>query len=240
MGVERPRWVDASGGVLAICVVCFAVSSAACRPARTASERCRKVNALSRMTTPQRDRDRVAETLEDMRCDAMEHEERREARHREVLDREREAQTEDANRKLEAVIAEIRRAPRVPELGSTRIEVRVLCEQQRAALYEQGSVMTCAIRRVPLYTCTLDAGNIVDRCDGYFEAADLAAQRGSMTAQLGQPNREGVSADGFRFFGWSAGERSVVITMYPRGVRVTTMREREPDSDSAASGTSSR
>jgi len=136
-----------------------------------------------------------------------------------------EAQAERARsegyRQLDAHIEAIRRSPTVPELGATVAEIRAICTQQRGEFVTVSSRVGCRIRSQVIFACTLDDESRTDRCDGFYEGADLVASRKATEAKLGLPVRESVSADGFRVFEWANGAETVIITMYARGVRIT-------------------
>ncbi len=177
----------------------------------------------------------TADAVEDMRCDVVEANEEATGRQRradkqaeKASDDQARAAQDDSNRQLDAQLENIRRAPRVPELGATVAEAQVLCQQQRGAFVSHPSTLGCKIRGQTLFACTVDAGGQADRCDGFYEAADFAATRRSVEAQLGQATHESVSGDGFRVFEWAGSKESVIVTMYARGVRMTHAR-READ-----------
>lgn len=117
-----------------------------------------------------------------------------------------------------------RRTPRVPELGATLPETRALCEQQRGVYVNRLSTVGCHVGGATIFACTLDAESRADRCDGYYETADVATTRRAVEAAIGTPPKESVSADGFRVFEWVNGGEVVTVTMYAKGVRMTHAR----------------
>lgn len=122
-----------------------------------------------------------------------------------------------------AVVA-VRRSPRVPEVGATVAEIRSLCQQQRAEFVNRSAVLGCRIRNDQIFACTLDTDSRADRCDGYYESADIAASRQLVESKLGPPVHETVSGDGFRVFEWTTSNETITLTMYAKGVLMTHAR----------------
>jgi hypothetical protein len=121
-------------------------------------------------------------------------------------------------------LVSVRRAPRVPELGATLPETRVLCEQQHGAFTNDSSSAACRVGRQLIFACALDQASRADRCDGYYEAADVVTSRQALEAKLGLPPKESLSPEGFRVFEWANGNETVSVTMYAKGVRMTHTR----------------
>jgi hypothetical protein len=170
--------------------------------------------------------DPTAEAIQDARCDALAQEERQVAREdaRETREAEaaEDARSNEAARRDSARLAAIRAAPKVPELGSTIAESRVICEHQRGQFISKtDTTYTCRIVGLPLFACTIGDSLRTDRCDGYYEGAELADVRQKVESKFGPPTSETVDA-GFRVFGWETESTSLYVKMYAQGVRVTT------------------
>lgn len=174
----------------------------------------------------------TTDALEDLRCDAREAEDRAEAReksasdqaHEDRIRRERAAQaTQRAT--ADAEVLAIRRAPRLPELGTTRDEAIILCRQQRGTFSDpQRNAFSCKVGDRRIFACTIDAEGLANRCDGYIEDGDLAAARRAIEAKLGPSEAPTVSPEGFRVFRWDSGAASLILTSYERGIRMTHLR----------------
>lgn len=203
----------------------FLSSFLACDTGGSAASRCRTANAFGRMSQPA---NRTANALEDARCDELERQERAEARERAADSRAREAEKKQAdaqisaaNAQIDAELAAIRRQPKVPELGSTPAEMRVLCTRQRGDFANQSSTVFCRVGGQMIFLCTFDTESRANRCDAYYEDGDFTRARRDTEARLGPAARESVSSEGFRVFQWSSGAEFLVVTMYRRGVRIT-------------------
>lgn len=122
-----------------------------------------------------------------------------------------------------AVVA-VRRSPRVPDLGATIAEMRTLCEQQRGSYVNRSSTIGCRVGADVLFACTLDSDSRADRCDGFYETADVVASRRAVENALGNAPKESLSAEGYRVFEWANGNETVSVTMYSKGVRMTHAR----------------
>lgn len=194
--------------------IVVALLIAACNPPQTAAEACRRQNAGNRFSRGlNRQNSAVADAVEDARCDAIEREERAEAR-------ERSAANAKAVAARREELARTRREPSTPELGATPAEVRVLCERQRGVFQlDPNGVFGCRVGGPLAFAGVVRDGRVV-RVDGYFEGADLATTRARVSESMGPPTSETVSPEGFRVFVWE-GTRAVVVTMYANGVRVS-------------------
>lgn len=166
----------------------------------------------------------VADAVENARCDALAQGERQEARAAAQERRATNAARTQQEQAAAAELASIRRRPEVPELGGTSAEARVLCERQRGAFSVNGESLACLVGGLPIFACATGGARLV-RCDGYYEDADLTASRRTVEERLGPPETETV-ADGFRVFSWKSS--TVLMTMYPHGVRLSTILPSTP------------
>jgi hypothetical protein len=131
----------------------------------------------------------------------------------------------ELSRRASAELAAIRQAPNIPELGATIQEAKILCERQRGQFREDGIVAACRVGGSLIFVCKVDQAHQFNRCDGYYESADLASSRREIERQLGTPpSRERVSSSGYRVFEWSGDKWLILITSYDRGVRMTTIQ----------------
>jgi hypothetical protein len=194
---------------------------AACGGHNTRAEQCRTGNAIGRIG---RAPNAAANAVEDLRCDAIEREERGEAREREREKAQEEARASAKqaalNAELDAALAQIRRAPRVPELGAPPGEARAICEAERGHVIARGPIIECRVGGPAVFIATLNEDR-VRRLDAFLEGEDLVRVRGAVEAEYGPPQRESVSSEGFRIFMWDAG---IAVTMYAKGVRLTRVR----------------
>lgn len=196
-----------------------------CRPANTASEQCRNQAAAARFSRGlNRQSSATADALESMRCDALERDElverRESARQHAQQSAEQRTRTDTMHRELDARLAEIRVAPNAPELGATLAEAKVICERQRGHFAAAPDAFGCTVGGPLVFAGTVDVARVT-RVDTYYEGADLTTARMRIEKDWGPPERELVSAEGFRVFLWR--NESVALTMYPKGVRLSSV-----------------
>jgi hypothetical protein len=113
---------------------------------------------------------------------------------------------------------------RVPDLGAPSTETRTLCEQQRGSYVDRDSTIGCRVGGQTIFACTLNSDGRTDRCDGFYETADLASSRSAVEKAIGVPPTETLSSEGYRVFEWENGNETVTVTMYAKGVRMTHTR----------------
>lgn len=206
---------------IALCLAIIPII-AACREPKTAEDECRNRNTLRRVGRGVSSaQNPVADTLEESRCDEIGREERAERKERAAEAKAERARRAELDRQTNAALAQIRSSPRVPEIGAPLAELKVICGRQRGQFFTKAPYVGCTVGGPAIFACQLDDdGNLVTRCDGYYEGADLSDSRRRIEEKLGQPERVGTSAEGFRIFIWAGG--TVQLTMYDRGVRMTT------------------
>jgi hypothetical protein len=201
-----------------------ALVSACHHEPRTASEECYRRVALRRAFSGGRF-DETAEAIQQTRCDAIASEERETAREEERRQEASRAESEERAHDDAQHFAAIRAAPRVPELGAMVPEMRATCEKQRAHFIQKSdAVYVCRLVGATLFACTVDDNLAADRCDGYYEGAELTDARDRVAETLGPPTSKSVTG-GSRVFGWAGAGLSVLVQMYPHGVRMTTSRK---------------
>lgn len=197
-----------------------------CVPPQTQAEACHRQNAANRFgRSINRQNSAVANAVEDSRCDAIEREERADARERASAESKAAAQRDARNAELDAQLATVRAAPSVPELGATTAEAKIMCERQRGNFAVAEGRFGCRVGGPVVFAGTVDDGRIV-QTDAYYEGADLGSARLKVSSALGSPRDEQVSPDGFRVFTWVEPDRVVVLTMYAKGVRLSVQTRR--------------
>lgn len=201
---------------------------------QTKADNCRVGNAIGHMGQP---KDRVAEAIEDQRCDNLAQQERQQraldqiaeearlARQAEQKRVEAEAtqQQQAANLAAEADAdarqRETRAHPKIPELRATVSEARAICLQQSGKFVDD-SALRCTVGGRAIFVCSVDRTERVERCDGFYEGAELSEVRRRTETQYGPATSGGVTRDGFRIFKWQADGIEVNLAMYEHGVRV--------------------
>ena len=206
----------------------LAASSLACAPAKTPSEACRRQAAANRMGRSFNPDPRL-DTIENIRCDEMEREERREAREdareKAAAETKAAARTDAANAALDAKLAEIRSAPKVPELGATVAEAKIICAQQRGAFVppDNEGIYVCKVGGPIIFICTADYDGVTTRCDGFFEGSDIQESRARIERDLGPADGQTIE-NGMRVTSWKRGRILVRAMMYDRGVRLSVAK----------------
>lgn len=198
-------------------------------------------------------RSEVADALERQRCTALEQEERAVDRVRRAQRAENEridaAQQQEERRRRDAVtrqqqaaravnaaeLAEVRRKPKVPEVGGTVAEAEVICGQQRGVSTVHEGKVICALDGITVFVCT-EADRRLNRCDAYHEGGDLTAFRQAAESEYGPATRESLSPKGFRVFMWERGKSTIAVSMYSGGVRTTVSHERIESDETARVG----
>ena len=198
----------------------------ACKQPKTPSERCRLGNAIGRIG---KEHNRVADAIEDARCDQLEAEERAGARERAREEKENVAHRAALQGENDALLTRIRQLPKTPELGATNAEAKVICERQRGLFETKGATISCSVGGPVVFVALLES-NRVTRLDTYYEGGDLTEARRTVSDLFGPHEREELTPDGFRAFIWKQG--TLVIAMYPRGVRMSTTLATSPTSTS--------
>lgn len=221
----------ASGVVLVVFSV-LALGSA--HRGQSKADNCRVGNAIGRINQPS---NRVAEALEDQRCDNLAQQERQQraldqvaeearlAREAEQKRIETEAahQQQAANNAAEADVDARHRAtrahPKLPELRATVSEAKAICLQQ-SGKFADDSALRCSVGGRAIFVCSVDRSERIERCDVFYEGAELPEVRRRLETQYGPPASGGVTRDGFRIFKWQAEGIEVNLAMYEHGVWV--------------------
>jgi len=206
----------------------LAGSSGGCAPAKTPSEACRRQAAANRMGRSFAPDPRL-DAIENIRCDEMEREERREAREdareKAVAEAKASARADAMNAALDAKLAEIRAAPKVPELGATVAEAKIMCTQQRGAFSapDDNGIYACRVGGPAIFICAADYDGLTTRCDGFFEGSDIAESRARIERDLGPADQQSIEG-GVRVASWKRGRILVRAMMYDRGVRLSVAK----------------
>ena len=119
---------------------------------------------------------------------------------------------------VSAQLAAIRQNPKVPELGATRAEAKVICERERGLWVDKDDKVGCKVGGAVVFACAADELKMT-RCTTYYEGAELTDWKERTIERLGAPESETISENGFRVFEWANGTTS--LTMYERGVELT-------------------
>ena len=164
----------------------------------------------------------TADALEEMRCDALGREEREERRERTREQREEDRQQVQESRAAAEVLAAIRRHPKHPELGATRPEGKLICENQRGVWLSLEDKVGCKVAGTTIFACLVadDADMTLSSCTVYFEGGDLSEWKDHLTIKLGNVESQEVSEKGFRTFRWAG----TSLGMYEHGVFLTVSR----------------
>lgn len=179
------------------------------------------------------------ESLQGQRCLQVEQHERTDRRARDAEDAEHERRASAERRQQDEQRASIRRRPKPPELRGTPAEASALCTKQMGKIVADDTKLSCQVGGVPVFTCTIDSQQRFDRCDTYFEDGDVLEFRKASEDRFGPATSESISPQGFRVWVWKAGNTTVAVGMYARGVRTSIMLEGGEPSERPAAGESS-
>jgi hypothetical protein len=228
------RMRTCGGGLIAASgIVIVAIALTGCGGSRSRADACYSSNAFRRAgRAMNHSQSATADALENMRCDEIAREERAEhkeaQRERREAEREREEERRHAaalNATTDAVLAEIRRAPEVPELGATEREAETICSRERGQHRRIRNVVVCSVGGPTVFRAAVNGQGLVVRVDAYYEGQTLPAARDRLINSLGEPSEQRVTPDGFRLFLWKGGQ--IALTMYEQGVHTTVLTESE-------------
>ena len=199
----------------------------ACGPYEThvksAADVCRQQNSFRRLGRAlQHQNNSTADALEEMRCDALGREEREERRERTREQREEDRQQVQESRAAAEVLAAIRRHPKHPELGATRPEGKLICENQRGVWLSLEDKVGCKVAGTTIFACLVadDADMTLSSCTVYFDGGDLSEWKDHLIIKLGNVESQEVSEKVFRTFRWVG----TSLGMYEHGVFLTVSR----------------
>lgn len=171
-----------------------------------------------------RNLDATTRSVEALRCDQQRAEARADQRHREDRYDTRLVHNTNQREENRRAVANVRTAPRVPEVGGTLREAAMICESQGGISQAdpRTHVRMCRVSGGLLYSFTIDEQSAITRVDAYYEGADVLAivQRGR--TRLGEPEVHVV--DGVRVFTWRGADIDRSVAVHDRGVRVSTSR----------------
>jgi hypothetical protein len=127
---------------------------------------------------------------------------------------------EAAAAESDALVVEVQRHPKWPELGATMLEAKALCEHQRGQWDNQREKVSCLVRREKLFVCDVAGGSMIQGCTHWKLGADTADERDSIIGKKGQPTSTST-AGGFRAYTWQLPDETITLTGTSAGVVVT-------------------
>ncbi len=201
---------------LVVALVATFVGSA-CGGVLSASDQCYAALASREM-------DSTTRSVEALRCDQARSEDRADQRHREDRYDVRMLHNTDHRAENRRAIANVRSAPRVPEVGGTVREAAMICDSQGGITQvdHRTQIRMCRVSGGLLYSFVVDGESTITRVEAYYEGADVheIVQRGR--ARLGEPEVTVVA--GVRVFTWHTPDLVRSVAVIDRGVRVTSSR----------------